>query len=91
LLDDLIFHGHNARRELLVCGLNLRQSNSASVATWLHKRYAISGPFSSFVVVLQRTMPYSYERSPQAIDSARLRLGLLSSFVVALSRAMSYS
>ncbi len=34
---------------------------------------------------------YSYERNPQAIDSARLRLGLLSSFVVALPRAMIYS
>src|ERR1700722_3959059 len=44
---------------ILVSGLNLRQSNSASVATWLYKRYAISSPFSSFVVVPQRTMPYS--------------------------------
>jgi hypothetical protein len=44
---------------ILVSGLNLRQSNSASVATWLYKRYVISSPFSSFVVGPQRTMPYS--------------------------------
>src|SRR5437867_13050073 len=34
---------------ILVRGLNLRQSRSTSVATWLYKRY-ISGPFLSFVV-----------------------------------------
>src|SRR5260370_1541700 len=45
---------------ILVSGLNLRQSNSASVATWLYKRYVISSPFSSFVVGPQTTIPYSY-------------------------------
>src|SRR5439155_10132756 len=40
---------------ILVSGLNLRQSNSASVATWLYNRYVISSPFSSFVVGPQRT------------------------------------
>src|SRR6267378_8595885 len=39
---------------ILVSGLNLRQSKSASVATWLYKRYVISSPFSSFVVGPQR-------------------------------------
>src|SRR6266576_5624685 len=35
---------------ILVRGLDIqRQSRTASVTTRLHKRYAISGPFSSFV------------------------------------------
>src|SRR5438309_11271156 len=38
---------------ILVSGLCKRQSSSTSVATRLHKRYAISAPFSSFVVALK--------------------------------------
>jgi hypothetical protein len=60
---------------ILLSGLNLRQSNSASVATWLYKRYVISSPFSSFVVVPGGDHALLVAQSDHRIDTHRTARG----------------